>query len=361
MKPTLALLAAAVCATFTACAASPVVTDPEGAALTLEAGHPSLRKWLLPADVPSPADNQPTPERIALGEKLFFDARLSVHGRTSCASCHMPERGWTDGVPRSLRFMGEATTRNSQTLINVGFHQLYNWDGKNKSLEQQATSSQSMTGSMAGGAKEAGVTDPNLGIERIKKIAGYQELFAKAYPGEPVNQATAGKAIAAFERTLVSRDTPFDRWVKGDAAAMTPSQVNGFRVFLDAAKGNCAACHAAPHFTDQGFHNIGVKQAGGKPDAGRFAVRAMPAMKGAFKTPSLREVAWTAPYFHDGSAVSLKDVVEHYARGGDDQSNLSINMKPLALTDPEKADLVAFMQALSSPQQAIFDAPRLPR
>jgi cytochrome c peroxidase len=343
-------------------ATAPVVTDPEGAPLTLEAGHPSLAKWLLPSEMPAPADNATTPERTALGEKLFFDARLSIHGRTSCGSCHMPERGWADGVPRSLRFMGQPTPRNSQTVMNAGFAlEAYNWDGKNRSLEQQATGSQGFSGATGGGAKEIGITDANLGIERIKAVAGYRDLFAAAYPGEPITQATAGKAIAAFERTLISRNTPFDRWVRGDASAMSAAQVNGLRVFIDPAKGNCAVCHAAPLFSDKSFHNVGLRQYGeADPDLGRFKVHAVEPMKGAFKTPGLREVANTAPYFHDGSAASLQDVVMHYARGGDVKSNLSPHIRPLPLTAQERDDLVAFMQALTSPP-AVYDYPRLPR
>ena len=270
----------------------------------------------------------------ALGEKLFFDARLSIHGRTSCSSCHLPERGWADGVPRSLRFMGQPTPRNSQSVVNAGFSETaYNWDGKNKSLEQQATGSQGFNGATGGGAREAGIEDPNLGIERIKGIAGYRELFAAAYPGEPVTQATAGKAIAAFERTLISRSTPFDRWVEGDAGAMTAGQVNGLRVFLDPAKGNCATCHAAPYFSDKGFHNVGLKQYGEpNADVGRFKEHPVDAMKGAFKTPGLREVEATAPYFHDGSVATLQEVVAHYVRGGDVKTNLAPEIRPLALT-----------------------------
>jgi cytochrome c peroxidase len=363
MKTLIALCAALLGSTaFAAATPAPVVVDPDGTALTLTAGHPSLAKWISPKAMPSPADNPSTPQRVALGEKLFFDARLSIHGRTSCSSCHLPERGWADGVPRSLRFMGQPTPRNSQSVVNAGFSEAaYNWDGKNKSLEQQATGSQGFNGATGGGAKEIGIEDPNLGIERIKGIAGYQALFAAAYPGEAITQASAGKAIAAFERTLISRDTPFDRWVEGDAKAMTPSQVNGLRVFLDPAKGNCAGCHAAPFFSDKGFHNVGLKQYG-EPDAdlGRYKVQAVEELKGAFKTPGLRDVEATAPYFHDGSVATLKEVVAHYARGGDVKTNLSPQIKPLPLTGQEQEDLVEFLRSLSSPV-GVYDRPVLPR
>jgi cytochrome c peroxidase len=337
------------------------LTDAEGKTVTLKAGHASLQRWLLPAVIPAPESNKMTPERVALGEKLFFDPRLSVSGQTSCASCHAPERGWADGLPLSMRLMGERMTRNSQTVVNVGFVSLLGWDGKSTSLEQQALNSQNMTGSLGAGSKEQGHTNDKLGIERIGKLPGYVDAFAKAYPGEAISKETAAKAIAAFERSLVSRNTPFDRWVRGDAAAMTPAQVSGFQVFVDPNKGNCAACHSAPNFTDNGFHNIGLKQwAEPKADAGRYKIKAVASMKGAFRTPTLREVGQSAPYFHDGSAPRMQDVVDHYIRGGDVHSNLSPSLKPLTLSAQERADLLAFMQALDTPYVP-YDAPRLPR
>jgi cytochrome c peroxidase len=364
-KLTLALaVAAASCAVVEPIAVGPApvtLTDAEGRVATLKAGDASLQRWLLPAAVPAPASNAMTPERVALGEKLFFDARLSVSGQTSCASCHAPERGWADGLPLSMRLMGERMTRNSPTVVNVAFNPLHGWDGKSTSLEQQASNSQSMTGSLQAGAKEQGYTDENLGIERVRKLRGYADAFAKAYPGEPINKDTVAKAIAAFERSLVSRNTPFDRWVRGDATAMTPAQVSGFQVFIDPSKGNCSACHSAPNFTDHSFHNIGLKQwAQPNADAGRYKVKAVAAMKGAFRTPTLREVGQSAPYFHDGSAARLQDVVDHYIRGGDVHTNLSATMKPLSLSPQERADLLAFLQALDTPYQP-YDMPRLPR
>lgn len=337
------------------------ITDHEGQIVTLEPGHPSLRQWLLPSEIPAPEANKLTPERITLGEQLFFEPRLSVHGQTSCASCHAPERGWADGLPLSMRLMGERMTRNSPTVVNVAFNSLQMWDGRNATLEAQALSSQSMSGSLNAGAKEQGISDSEQGINRIRQIKGYMEAFAKAYPGEPVDKGTASKAIAAFERSLVSRDTGFDRWVRGDASAMTASQVNGLRVFLDPQKGNCATCHSAPNFTDNSFHNIGLKQWGeANADEGRFKQKAVVSMKGAFRTPSLREIGYTAPYFHDGSAPRMKDVIDHYIRGGDVRTNLSANIKPLTLSEVERADLLAFMQALNTPYQP-YDVPRLPR
>ncbi|WP_280153508.1 cytochrome c peroxidase [Piscinibacter sp. XHJ-5] len=353
------LLAALIAAP--AGAADSSLVTAQGDTFTLVAGHPSLKRWLMPREIPAPADNATTPERIKLGEMLFFDARLSVHGYTSCAMCHLPERGFADGVPTSVRFMGEKMTRNSPGLVNVAYNPLHMWDGRNATLEQQALSSQSSLGSLNAGAHQLGITEADLGMERIRRNVAYARAFAKAYPDEPITKQTAAKAISAFERSLVSRDSPFDRWVQGDVHAMTARQVNGFRIFLDPSKGNCVACHAAPNFTDNGFHNLGLRQFGQPdPDVGRFSQRAIPSMRGAFRTPTLRDVDLTPPYFHDGSANTLWDVVEHYARGGDARANLSPLIRPLAITAEEKADLVSFMKALTT-RRDVYATPRLPR
>jgi cytochrome c peroxidase len=174
-----------------------------------------------------------------------------------------------------------------------------------------------------------------------------------------IDADAVSKAIASFERTALSTNSPFDRWVKGEAKAMNAQQVNGFRVFV--GKGNCAICHAAPNFTDDGFHNLGLASHGKpEPDMGRYAVKPVASMKGAFKTPTLRDIDRSGPYFHDGSATTLMEVVEHYDRGGTTRTDLSPNMKPLDLTQQEKEDLVAFMQALTSPYRPVT-LPELPR
>jgi cytochrome c peroxidase len=344
-------------------AADPVMVSVNvaGDTVTLAAGHPSLQRWLMPREIPSPPDNTMTADRVRLGEMLFFDARLSMHGQTSCAMCHLPERGFADGLPTSMRFMGEKMARNSPGLVNVAYNPLHMWDGRNATLEQQALSSQSPTGSLNAGAAELGFNGPDLGIDRIRRNPAYVHAFANAYPNEPIDRHTVAKAIASFERSLVSRDSPFDRWVRGDAHALTPSQVNGFRLFLDASKGNCAACHSGPNFTDNSFHNLGLKQfAQTDADLGRFGQRNLASMRGAFRTPTLRDVELTPPYFHDGSARTLLDVVEHYARGGDVRANLSPLITPLRLSAGEKADLVAFMKALTT-RRDVYEPPRLPR
>ena len=301
------------------------------------------QQWLMPDAPPFPEDNKPTSERIELGKVLFFDPRLSGDGMTSCATCHNPGLGWTDGRAKGMGFKGKELGRASPTLINAAYSSLQMWDGRKKSLEDQATGPMSNPDEMH--------TDMQVMEKWLNASGEYKILFSKAYPGEAIDRATVSKAIASFERTILSTNSAFDRWLKGDAKAMTQQQIRGFRLFEDATKGNCAICHSAPNFADDGFHNIGLKSHD-EPDAdmGRFAIRAVPSLKGAFKTPTLRDVAMTAPYFHEGSAKTLMEVVEHYNRGGDSKKNLSPDIKSLHLSNKEMMDIVAFMAALTSPQ-----------
>ena len=353
----LLLAASAACAPFLGANPSfETLVDPQGHTVTVASGHPSLQKWLLPETPPSPADNLLTPERAALGKMLFFDPRLSGTGRSTCASCHVPERGWSDGMPKSVRFMGGIMTRASPTIVNIGYNSIQLWDGRSPTLEHQALNGMSPTGSM-----NAGPDKPGVGYSNIEKNRGYQQAFERAYPGEGITPKSLAKALASFERSVISRESPFDRWVAGDSGAMSAQQVEGFRVFIDQKKANCSVCHAPPNFTDNGFHNIGLKSfEGEKPDLGRFQQRPVAVMKGAFKTPTLRDIDLTAPYFHDGSARSLTQVVEHYARGGDAKTNLSPEMKALTLTAAEKEALVAFLQGLTTPHE-MFEYPLLPK
>lgn len=310
-----------------------------------KAGHPSLKGWLLP-NVPYPKGNKPTKTRVKLGKMLFFDTRLSGDGNMSCATCHNPLYGWSDGLSTAKGFKSMVLGRASPTVINTAYNALQMWDGRKKSLEDQAT-----------GPMEASV-EMNTNIPRMLKWLnnneGYNKAFAKAYPGEAVDRKTVSKAIASFERTAISNDSPFDRWVKGNAGAMTKQQVRGFKLFVEPGKGNCAACHQAPNFVDDGFHNIGLASYGKKnPDVGRYAQKPLGIMKGAFKTPTLRDIALTAPYFHDGSAKTLEEVVAHYAKGGVVKTNLSPEMKKLTLSKQDKEDLVAFLKALTSKPKAV--------
>lgn len=298
--------------------------------------------WILPKQPLYPADNAPSAARVELGKMLFFDPRVSRDGNMSCATCHNPSFGWSDGLATARGFEGKLLERASPSIVNSAYNTIHMWDGRKATLEDQAT-----------GPMEAA---PEMNTDLTKFFAwiganpGYQAAFAKAYPGEPIGVSTLQRAIASFERTVVSRTSPFDRWIAGDKRAMTGQQLRGMVLFNDRDKTNCVACHAAPTFTDNGFHNLGLASFGAdNPDLGRYAQKKVASMKGAFKTPSLRDVERTAPYFHDGSAKTLMDVIEHYAAGGQVRSNLSPNIKPLTLTQAEKEELVAFMKALTSP------------
>ncbi|WP_444996715.1 cytochrome-c peroxidase [Aliikangiella sp. IMCC44359] len=321
--------------------------------LIFEAGHDSLKNWLMPKKVPHTKGNEPTALRIELGKKLFFDPRLSKDQNMSCASCHNPMFGWSDGLTTAKGFKSKTLGRASPTIINTAFQTLQMWDGRKKNLEEQALGPMVSPDEM------------NIGIEGavnfIQNNQQYVKLFNQAYPNEPVNEKTLAKAIANFESTIISNNSPFDRWVKGDKKAMTAQQINGFKLFVDPNKGNCEVCHSAPNFTDNGFNNVGLASYGKeKPDLGRYAIKPIRILKGAFKTPTLREVVHTAPYFHDGSAKTLEEVVAHYVTGGVVKKDISPNMKPLSLTAKEQADIVAFMHALSTPAKE-FTLPTLPK
>lgn len=317
-------------------------------------GDPSLKVWLLPDVAPAPKDNPTTPEKVALGKMLFFDTRFSRTGMMSCASCHHPMYGWSDGTTHGVGIYGQPTPRASLTVMNAGFIKSIMWDGRMPSLEEQV---------------KAGFLNPDQNavnyadmILFLKTTPGYPEAFKKAFPedADPVSQESIMKSVAAFERTLISNNSPFDRWVKGDPQAMTPQQVKGFKWYVDENKGNCAACHAPPNFTDHGFHNIGVSTPKNRAkDPGRFKIVKLPAAKGAFKTPTLRDIDLTAPYMHDGSEETLDEVMAFYARHGDDKSNLDQEMKTIHLTLQEQKDIVAFMRALTTPQKP-YENPILP-
>ena len=313
---------------------------------TFEAGHKSLQTWLLPDQAPYPEGNKPTKVRVELGKKLFFDPRLSGDGNMSCATCHSPMFGWSDGLPTAKGVKSKVLGRASPVITNTAFNSIQMWDGRKKSLEDQAM-----------GPMEANV-EMNMDIDRLFKILrankGYVAEFETAYPGEGINATTLSKAIASYERTIISNNSPFDQWVKGDKTAMNEQQIQGFKLFLDSNKGNCATCHDGANFTDNGFHNLGLASWGNKtPDMGRYSQIPLKLMKGAFKTPTIRDTKLSAPYFHDGSAKTLIDVVKHYNTGGAVKAGIDPNMKELKLSDQEMNDIVAFMEALTSPPKAV--------
>ena len=299
-----------------------------------------LSEWILPPTAPSPNDKPVDPQKVELGKMLFFDPRLSGDGKISCSTCHNPALGWSDGLPTGRGHNGKVLPRATPTIINVGFNNIFMWDGREESLESQATGPIVNPDEMHNSVE-------NL-IKTLKSIPGYVKEFNKAFYGLGINVTRYRTALAMYQREVVAHNSPFDRWIQGDAKAMTAQQVRGFEIFRDPGKGNCMVCHRPPNFTDNGFHNIGLPSFGRKnPDEGRFGQIAVDISRGAFKTPPLRNVAQTAPYFHDGSAKTLMDVVNHYTTGGVVKTNLSPNMIKPNLSTQDKKDLVAFLQALT--------------
>ena len=303
----------------------------------------------LRPDLTVPADNISSPARVTLGKNLFFDPRLSGSRWISCATCHNPGLGWADGLATGIGHGMGGLLRSSPTVINTAYNKFQFWDGRARTLEAQAVEPIKAAGEMARDMEE-------LTIE-LESIAGYKKMFDKAYPGEGVSETTIGKALAAFERTLITADAPFDRWVAGDETAMSDAAKRGFEVFE--GKGQCDLCHSGFNFQDDGFHNIGIQQ--DPPDAGRYNVRPVAILMGAFKTPTLREITRTSPYMHNGSYKTLLQVVDHYDRGGDTDKNLSPNIRPLGLTQSEKTDLLAFMVALVTEKPLAVTLPNLPQ
>jgi cytochrome c peroxidase len=294
----------------------------------------------LPAEPEYPADNLPTPERIELGRKLYFDKRLSRDQSMSCASCHDPEKGWADGLPRAIGFGKHELGRHSPTVINTAYNTAQFWDGRAGTLEEQAVGPIMAAGEMA-------MQSPEEVIEILKNAPEYQGAFEAAYGSGP-SMDNIGRAIAAFERTVITGPSRFDEYMNGDKSALTDSEKRGLILFTTTA--SCTACHSGPNFTDSKFHSLGVKQEGPlSDDVGRFAVTNEPKDKYGFKTPGLRNIEQSAPYMHDGSLATLEEVVEFYNRGGvrpDVRSNL---VQPLNLTESQKADLVAFLTSLTGP------------
>lgn len=304
--------------------------------------HPPLG---LPA-VPIPKDNPPTAETIALGRRLFYDKRLSNDNSLACANCHNPQFDFTDGLKLSKGVEGRLGVRNAPTILNVAYQPLQFWDGRAMSLEQQAASPI---------ADPVEMNQPHKIF--LSKLVGdpvYTEMFRKAFGSDEVTLGRVEKALASFERTVLSGNSPFDRYqYGGDKKALSPSQVRGLALFINPQKGNCAACHlVGPQyalFTDGKFHNIGegVEDDGNFDDVGRYHETKVDADKGAFKTPTLRNVANTAPYMHDGSLLTLRQVVDFYAGGGNSNPYLDKEIKTIHLSGQERVDLVEFLKSLS--------------
>lgn len=315
------------------------------------------KEWLRPTSVPQPLDNKLTPERIALGKLLFFDVRLSRNDTISCATCHSPKHGWSDAVQvaKAIGFEGREGPRNSPSILNAAYNSRQFWDGRAKTLEEQAL-----------GPMQADVEmnmPLNTLIPKLNKIQGYLPLFEKAYPGEGLTKITLAKAIASFERTIVSGVAPFDKYILGHKDALTPQQIKGFKLFQGKAK--CTDCHDTFNFTDGSFHNIGLNKGELKgKELGRYNVKHRAAWYGVMKTPTLRDVTKSAPYFHDGSVKTLEEATDICSSGGRYKKgvkNLSDSMKDRKLTKQEQHNINAFLQALDSPNLDIIIPTKFPQ
>ena len=288
-----------------------------------------------PTEIPAPADNPQTSSKIALGSALFHDTRLSGDGQRSCASCHRSDKGFSDGRIKGAGLAGDNLKRNTPSLYNLAWGTHFYWDGREPSLEAQARVPIQHPNEMNGTF--------DVIVDRLRADRSMMRKFATAFPG--IAQLSGDhivKALAAYERSLVSPITRFDRWVADDDAALSAAEFAGFRLFV--GKAGCVGCHVGWRFTDDKFHNIGLP---GK-DPGRGAIPGGVPGLASFKTPGLREAVYSAPFMHDGSLATLEAVISHYAGGFDKQRNLSSNMvRDLALSSVEKAQLLAFLKTLS--------------
>ncbi len=284
--------------------------------------------------MPIPADNPMSPEKVALGRQLFFDERLSGDGSRSCYSCHVCEKGLTDGLAKAVGAFNKQLPRSSPTLWNIGYHKEFYWDGRSPSLEKQAMAA--WTGANMGAKAD------EIAI-KLNAIEGYHSQFHKVFNGD-VTPDNIVKAIAAFERTIISGDTAWDRYRAGDQSALSESALRGWNVF-QAIK--CTNCHDGVLLTDQQYHNVGIGMDQKEPDVGRFKVSNKPEDTGAFKTPTLRDISKSAPYFHDGSAKTLEEALDIMLGGG--KPNQYLDKKNLEKHDvlpDQRQALLDFLKSL---------------
>ncbi len=316
--------------------------------LASQPGRTLQRNPALPPVV-IPPDNPQTKEKVALGSQLYFDPRLSADDSISCATCHAPETTWANHRKVDIGIKGRTGTRNSGTVLDAAYMKFQFWDGRATTLEEQALGP-------IHNPVEMGESLEHV-VRKLNAIEEYRTKFKTVF-GTPVTADGLAKAIAAFERTVLSGPSPYDRFTASDQTAMSGSAIRGMQLFD--GKAGCRSCHERPMFSDQSFHNIGVGMDQPEPDVGRQSVTHDPDDRGKFKTPSLRSVALTWPYLHDGSAATLADVIEFYDRGGVPNPTLDVRIKPLGLTDEEQKDLVAFLQALTGTLPKI-NRPALPK
>jgi cytochrome c peroxidase len=299
--------------------------------------------------VPVPADNPMTQAKVELGKRLYFDKRLSKDESLSCATCHDPKTAWAEHKPVSEGIHGQKGERNAPTVINAAYMSSQFWDGRAKTLEDQALGP--ITNPI-----EMGMESMDSAVENIADDADYKARFQAVF-GTEITQEGMSKAIAAFERTVLSGNSPYDRFRNGDESALTEAQKRGWEIFD--GKGQCSTCHSPPTFSSGRFYNAGVGMDAAKPDEGRKKETGKDSDLGKFRVPALREVANTAPYFHNGSAATLADAVQLMASGGKDNPNLSSMIKAVReaqLTDQDKKDLVEFLKALSG-EYPVIESP----
>jgi cytochrome c peroxidase len=327
--------------------------------LTSTTASEDIKKWLRPSEVPQPADNRLTPQRVKLGKLLYFDKRLSSSEKISCATCHHPKHGWSDEhpTPKAVGHDGLVGPRNSPTILNSAYQSRQFWDGRARTLEEQAL-----------GPIQAGVEmhmPLDVLIPKLNKIEGYQKLFKEAYPksGGIITSEYLAKAIASFERTVVSTESPFDKYIKGDKKAISKNAKEGFELFKGKAK--CTDCHDGFNFTDGSFHNIGLNdgELHGK-ELGRYLVKKRASWYGVMKTPTLRDVAKSYPYFHDGSVKTLKEATVICASGGRYENNVknkSTYMKNRHLSEDEVDKIIVFMKSLTGPDMKLKIPTKFPQ
>jgi len=298
-----------------------------------------------------PKDNPLTAAKVELGKQLYFDTRLSGDNTVSCASCHDPKKGWSNGTAFATGVRGQMGGRSAPTIINSGYQYFQFWDGRAEHVEGQALGP-------IQNPIEMDLTLEKL-VVKLNAIEGYREQFQEVF-GTDVTADGIGKAIGAFERTVLSGNAPYDRFKAGDKKALSEAAERGRKVFFN--KASCSSCHSGSNFSDGAFHNLGVSINADQPDMGRFAETELEGDRGSFKTPTLREIARTAPYMHDGSLETLEDVIEYYNKGGTPNPQLDEEIFPLNLTDKEKADLITFLkEGLASDDYPDIASPPLPK
>lgn len=299
----------------------------------------------------APKDNPTTKAKVALGKLLFFDKRLSSDKTVSCATCHDPKKGWTDHRPISIGVFHRLGTRNAPTLLNAAFHESQFWDGRAADLESQSIGP-------IENPKEMDMPHAKA-VETISAIRGYAPHFRGAFGDSAVTIGRIVQAIASFQRTVLTGNSPYDRHLAGKRGALTASAARGLELFN--GKASCNSCHSGPDLTDGRFHNVGAGMQRRVQDLGRYEVTKQDKDKGAFKTPMLRNLSDTFPYMHDGSLATLEEVVDYFDRGGLPNPHLDPGVKPLGLTEEEKRSLVAFLRALNGDKVLVAEPKRFPR